>query len=202
MSIVQISRRTAISDLYDLDRYVLIMSPFNSLLRYSWKHFALLDCAELEILEGYDDQGWLSVRVYSKEIERRGTLEKYLQMREEIQGFKFDLETDLFAQYFGKVKFDEESVEARWNEMYDARRIKPYHALGQTGWNCESLVFYILAGIPISLQGHYLSYDDDNKVTLNGAGIEGFWEGRLGSDPCRDIRKYYSLQALNKLYSV
>jgi len=202
MSIVQIGRKATISELYDLDRYVLIMSPFNSLLRYSWKHFALLDCAELEILEGYNDQGWLSVRVYSKEIERRGTIERYLQMREEIQGFKFDLETDIYAQYFGKVKFHEESVEARWNEMYDARRIKQYHAMGQTGWNCESLVFYILAGIPVSLQGHYLSHNDDNKVTLSGAGIEGFWEGRLGSDPSRDIRNLLSLQTQEKLQSL
>lgn len=199
MTILQIDRKTTISKLYDLDRYVIIMTPLDSLLfRYPWKHFALLDCAELEILEGVNDQGWLSVRVYSEQIEKRGTIDRYVQIREEIQGFRFDLMTDIYAQYFGKVKFDESSVEARWNEMYDARRIKPYDALGNTGWNCETLVFYILTGIPISFQGRYLSRNDDKKETIIGAGIEDFWERRLGSDPYMDIYSFLFLQTQTK----
>jgi hypothetical protein len=196
MSILQIDRRTTISELYDLDRYVIIMTPLDRLLRYTWKHFALLDCAELEILEGVNDQGWLSVKVYSEQIEKRGTIERYLQIREEIQGFRFDLKNDIYVQYFGKVKFHESSVEARWNKMYDARRIKQYDALGNTGWNCETLVFYILAGIPISFQGRYISPGDDKHGA--GAGIEDFWERRLGSDLHKDIQNFLFLQTQTK----
>lgn len=85
------------------------------------------------------------------QCKKKGTIESYINYREQVQGFKFDQQNDITTLDFRKSITRE--VEKRWEEMYDVQCIKEYDVTGEEGWNCESVVFYILYGQPESPQG-------------------------------------------------
>ena len=140
MTFVTIERDETISALSRVSRYHVILTPLNKHVR-TLKHVALLDCSQMEILEGYNDNGFLSTRVWL--LGNDSTIKNYIELREKVQGFEFCLEHDIYT-YFPSIKnagaFNEGSIrrkweldsfgiEFRWKEMYDVKQVKPYDAI-------------------------------------------------------------------------
>jgi hypothetical protein len=140
MSVQFVSRTSSISDLSYLSRFVIIMTPVDKIKR-DLMHMALLDCKSNEILEGTNQQGTLHGAVYSIE----DTIETYIKRRERAVDFSFCNKTDTLALYYADVPASHnEEIEKRWDEM-DGGKYK-YCINGKYGWNCETVVFYVLSG--------------------------------------------------------
>jgi hypothetical protein len=177
MSITLASRTSSILELSALSRFVIVMTSLNKIRRGVLMHLALLDCENGEILEGVNEKGTLRGVVYP--IDKRGTIESYIQRRERVLGFSLCNKNDIIVQYYADVPtfhpYDEE-LEKRWDEMYDTKR--KYCNNGKYGWNCETVVFYILSGYPISPQGEWHAkpfwiVDDFDAFSY---GAYEFWE--------------------------
>jgi hypothetical protein len=201
MSIKIITRTTSVSELASLDQYVIIMTPINKLRGQFLMHLALLDCEKGEILEGINDKGVLKTQVFL--VNKSGTIEDYIKRRERAVGFDLTNKENILAQYYwGLANYDENSSidseiekrEARWDEMFDIEG--KYCANGKYGWSCETVVFYILTGYPISPQGEWADrpfWDNESLFDFSN-GAYGFWDkvsqGRLDITFAPYVRKY------------
>lgn len=155
------------------------MTPLAKLGRGFLMHLALIDSQEREIIEGLNPEGGRVLKGHLKQYWDETTIEKYIKPREEIVGFRFSNQDDILIHYYHDVpSFAPHDVELRerWNEMHDVE--KTYHNNGKTGWNCESLVYYILSGYPIAPQGEWLARNfwDVRDSDAFSQGTFGFWD--------------------------
>ena len=177
MPLEYINRSCSFSELSSKHRYIIIMTPVNKIRRGVLKHLALIDSAEKEIIEGLNSSGVLEGKL--KQYYEYTTVEKYVESREKIIGFRFSDKEDILIHYYPGIPsfapYDKE-LRDRWDEMHGVK--KTYHNNGKTGWNCESLVYYILSGYPIAPQGewHARNFWDLRDADAFSQGAFGFWD--------------------------
>jgi hypothetical protein len=180
MAIQFITRNQSLNYICKYDQYAVIMTPLNQHRAYDLMHLALLDYEKGEILEGVNRNGILRTQVFL--VEKLGSLDSYICRREKALGFKFASKGDIMIQSYWKLprlyKTEEQDLiarEARWDEMFDTER--KYCMFGKYGWNCETVVFYILTGYPISPQGEWFGRESVEESPSDfSKEIDEFWE--------------------------